>query len=82
MKLSGQDKQSIRNIVAATTDTDQRAEPEDPGEETQQRNAASVAIWAYRDALPPAISATVLAIINDTADVGPIARYRDEPASA
>jgi hypothetical protein len=45
-------------------------------------NADSVAIWAYRSASPIARGATETRTIRDIAEVGPIARCREEPNTA
>ena len=63
---------------------DKYTKPENPGymQNNPTANAAPMAIAIYRAVSPPAISLTVAAIISEIAEVGPIARYRDEPATA
>jgi hypothetical protein len=45
-------------------------------------NAARLAISAYRAASPPAMAPTEAAIMSEIADVGPMARCREDPRSA
>ena len=49
---------------------------------TTTAKAASVAMAAYRAASPPAMAPTEAATMSEIADVGPMARCRDEPSSA